>query len=266
MSSLVYSHQFPNFLRTTNSQSLFLVACRSTSISTRYTGLLHAWAVSYEGTGVYHRLLKLLQHPLPPDELMLHLSALVLLCDMRASTERDDMQPPQRVCLADLDLLLEGDISIHKSQRILREMLWSFSRAILSAISPDSQTSYLRFLGPAQSAFSAVGQSSDMNMDRYFKGRLQDSSSHADQYAQVENDTRPVPAPVRGLLEHAERDEDEMSNDNTVSTHVSEIPLVNRPRVEHWDHAGETGSSCLRWGALLNVLGLGSCSGRKIKS
>ena len=213
---MVYSAQFPKFLRTNNSQSLFLVASRSTSTTTRYTELLHVWAVSDDGTDVYYRLLKLLQQPLPLDELILYLEALVLLYGMIVSTERDDMQPPQRVGLVDLDRLLKGHISIHKSQAILRESWWSLSRAILSAISPDRQDDYLGFLGPAQTVFSNVGQSPDMNLDRYWKERLQDSSSHADKYAQIQNDASSVP-PV-------------------------------------W---------CLRWGALLNVLGLGSCSDGK---
>jgi len=206
--------------------------------------LLHSWAISDYGFKVYHRLLELLQHPLPPEELMLHLEALVLLCKMSARTECDDMEPPQRVCLVDLDHLLRAYISIHKSQAILREMVWSFSRAILSAMSPDSQDPYLRFLGPAQTAFSTLGQSPDIDLDRYFKERLRDSSSHADTYARIQNNARSVPAPVRCTLKHGDKVEDEF-------------------RLEHGDHAGETGSSRLRW--ILNVLGFGSCGGRKVR-
>lgn len=263
---MIHSCQFPNFLRSSNSQSLFLVACWSTSINSRSRELLHAWAVFDYGTDVYHRLLKLLQLPLPPDELMLHLEALVLLYDLSLSTERDDIGPPQRVCLVDLDHLLKGNIRIHKSQAILREMVWSSSRSILSAISPDEQDLYLRFLGPAQTAFSTLGQSPNVDVDRYFKERFQSSSGHADIYAQIRHDARSLPVPVRRASKHAEKDEDEISNHNTVSTYVSEMPLVVDLRVEHGDPAGETASSRLSWSAFLNVLGFGSCGGRKVRS
>lgn len=256
----MHSDQFPNFLRAYNSQSLFLVACWSTSISIRYTELLHAWAVSDDGNYNYYYLLRILQDPLPPDELMLHMEALVLLYDMSVSTERDDMQSLQRVGLVDFDHLLKGQISIHKSQAILREMVWAFSRAIVSAILPDSQIAYLSFLAPAQTIFRTLEQRPDTDLDNYLKRRLQNSFSHADTYAQVQKDASSGPAPVRPPLKHVDRDEDEMSNHNTVSTSFSGIPLF---RVEHGNHAGETGSSCLRWGAFLDVFG--SCGGRKVQ-
>lgn len=189
---------------------------------------------------------------------MLHLEALALLYNMSTSTERDDMQSPQGVYLSDLDLLLKGHSDVRKSHAILGEMVWSFSRAILSTMSPEMRTPFLRFLDPARTAFSTMEQRPDMYVDRYMIKRIQDSSSHAAAHS--------VLAAVKSSSKHAERDEDEISNHNTISTYISEMPLVNRPRVEHRDHAGESGSSCLRWGAFLNVLGLGSCGGQKAKS
>ncbi len=101
-------------------------------------------------------------------------------------------------------------------------------------------------------------QSPDISVDCYIIKRIQDSSSYAA--------ANSVLAAIKSPSKHTERDKDEISNHNTISTYISEMPLVDRPGVEHRDHASESGSLCLKWGAFLNALGLGSCGGQKAKS
>ena len=230
MYSLDYCHQFPRFSGTKNSQPLFLVACQSTSISTEFTELLRDWAISDDAYNTYQCLLKALRGSLPPDELTLNLAALVLIHYMSGTIERDSTEPPRRVRLIDIHYLLNGDSTIHNRQAILREAIWSLSRAISRAFSPGRQAPYLRVLHPVQAAVSVLGQSRDTSVDNYWMTRLLHSLSHADAWAQVIKDARstsvsPDTSDQFGVLVSGKAG-DETRNCNSVSSGVGTTPPV----------------------------------------
>ena len=180
---MVYCHQFPHFPREKNRQLVFLVACQSIPISTRFNELLHNWAGSVDGVNTYRCLLKTLRDALPPDELTLNLAALVSLRNMSRSIKPDDMEPAERVQLGDVDRFLNN--SAHNTQAILRGMLWSFFWAISHAIAPDRYPSYMRFLDSTIAAVTTSEQSPDRCLNHYWMKRLLGSLSHIEAMAQV---------------------------------------------------------------------------------
>lgn len=187
---MVHCRQFPHFPREKNRQLVFLVACQSIPISTRFNELLHNWARSVDGVDIYRCLLKTLRDALPPDELMLSLAALVSLLHMSRSIKPDDMEPVERVQLGDVDRFLNDFDPAHNTQAILRGMLWSFFCAISHAIVPESYPSYMRFLDSTLAAVTTSEQSPDRFLIHYWMKRLLCSLSHVEAMAQVWNDAQ----------------------------------------------------------------------------
>ncbi len=136
----------------------------------------------------YQRLFAIARHPpdaLAPDELMLSLSALTSLHDISSSTGADESEPSVPVQLIDVDRLLNGCDTIQNRHAVLREMVWSFFRAVFYALPPDIYPPYVRFLNSALAAVSSLDQTPDRILDHYWMKRLLHSLSHADAVAEV---------------------------------------------------------------------------------
>ncbi len=146
--------------------------CRSIPIGTRFTKLLHEWARSADGIDAYSLLLAIHRDASAPDELMLSLSALSSLHSIRSSTEPDESEPSEPVQLIDVDHLLNGYRAIHSSHAILRDMMWSFFRAVLHALQVDGYPPYVRFLNSALTSVSSSDQNHDRIRDHYWTKRL----------------------------------------------------------------------------------------------
>jgi hypothetical protein len=107
--------------------------------------LLHGWSNSIDGLKTYHCLLENIRGALLSEELMFCLSALVALHNIMSSIRSDDANSSEPVRLIDVHCLLTGEITISGNQATLRDMVWSFSRAVTYALSPED-SSYIRFL------------------------------------------------------------------------------------------------------------------------
>jgi len=270
VNSMVYCQQFPNFTRTKNCVSLFLVVCQSIPISKSFTDLLQDWARSADGIKTYNVLLAIHRDALPPDELMLNLSALVSLYSISKNNNSDDKEPSERAQFIDVDRFLKGEITIQDSQVVLRDMVWSFSRAVLHALSPDRYPPYVRFLDSALAAVGTSEQNPDRIMDHHWMKRLLSRVRHADAVAQVWNDVQSVPAPPKKHTEIEKRlsavfdgkAEDETSNYSTISTRAGSMPLVKHTKDGYNLYSHERRTSLPWWRSCLRALGFGSCGGR----
>ena len=238
---MVHCNQFPCFMQAKNHLPLFLVVCQSIPVGRKFTELIHNWSISTDGIKTYHCLLKTTQDALPSDELMLSLSALVALHSIMRGTESDDTESPEPVQLVDVHHLLTGENAISVNQAILRDMVWSFFRAVTQVLSPDAYPPYIRFLDPALAAVSTSEQNPERILDHYWMKRLLTPSSHVDAMAEVWKDLQSVPTPVGPSVKYAEKEEglsiivdgkagDETSNYSTPSTQVDNIPLAKQTK------------------------------------
>lgn len=135
---------------------------------------------------------------------MLSLSGLGSLHNLSSSTEPGDLAPSEAVQLIDIDRLPTGYVDIHNSQAVLRDMVWSFLRALLHALPPDAYPPDVQFLDSALAAIGSSEQNPDIILDHYWMKRLLSPVSHADAVAQVWNDAQSLPAPVRAPIRHAD--------------------------------------------------------------
>ncbi|KAL9125039.1 MAG: hypothetical protein Q9217_005700 [Psora testacea] len=71
---------------------------------------------------------------------------------MSSSTGADESKPSEPVQLIDVDHLLNGCGTIQNRHAVLRDMVWSFFRAVLYALPPDIYPPYVRFLNSALAA------------------------------------------------------------------------------------------------------------------
>ena len=233
---MVYCHQFPRFAQANNYLPLFLVVCQSIPVNRKFAELLRDWVRSTDGIKTYHSLLETNRDALPPDELMLSLSALAVFQSMRRGTEPDGKEPPERVQLIDIHRLLTGENTSPSDEAIVREMVWSFFRTVMQVLPPDTYPSYVRFLDPALAAVSTSEQNLHGIMDHYWMKRLRFSLNDADALAEVWKDVQSVPSPVRPSMKYTKSEkqstivdgkgEDETSNYGTTFTRVDKIPLV----------------------------------------
>ena len=147
MNSMVYRHRFPCFGQAKNSLSLFLVVCKNVPISGKVVALLHVWAESIDGKKAYVGLLDVVRETSPPDELMLSLSALMLLQSMRegAGTGKD---PPEHVSLFDVHRRFTGEETSSSDGAIVREMIPSFFRTVGQFLPTNDKLPYVRFYVP----------------------------------------------------------------------------------------------------------------------
>lgn len=260
-------------MQASNHLPLFLVVCQSIPVSRKFTELLHDWSISTHGIKTYHCLLKITQDALPSDELMLSLSALAALHSLMRGTESDDRESPKPVQLVDVHCHLTGEKAIPVNQAVLRDMVWSFFRAVTHALSPDAYPPYVRFLDPALAAVSTSDQNHDRILDHYWMKRLLTPLSHGDAMAEVWKDVQSVPTPVRPPVEYTGSEKrlsiivdgkagDETYNYNTTSTQVDNIPLVKQTEdgcsIKNPGHH----TSLPWWLTFLRVLGFGICIGR----
>lgn len=239
---MVHCNQFPRFIQANNRLPLFLVVCQSIPVSRKIAELLHNWSISTDGIKTYRCLLKITQNALPSDELMLSLSALAALHSIMRGTESDSSETLEPIQLVDVHRLLTGEKTTPINQAILRDMVWSFYRAVTQALSPNAYPPYFRFLDPTL-AVSTSEQNHDKILDHYWMKRLHNSLSHADAMAlsiTADGKTR-----------------DETSDYNT--TQVGNRPLVKQ--IEDGcglDNAGNH-TSLPWWLTFLRVLGTGVC-------
>lgn len=226
---MVYCNQFPCFMQANNHLLLFLVVCQSIPVGRKFTELLHKWSISTDGIKTYHCLLKITQDALPSDELMLSLSALVALRCILRGTGSDDTESSEPVQLVDVHRLLTGENAISVNQAILRDMVWSFFRAVTHVLSPDAYPPYIRFLDPALAAVSTSEQNPDRILDHYWMKRLLTPLSHVDAMVEVWKDVQSAPTPIGPSVKYAEIEKrlsiivdgkagNETSNYNTPST------------------------------------------------
>ena len=201
---MVHCCHFPCFEEADNCQSLFLVLIGSIPKSARLTKLLHEWAWSADGINAYSLLLASHRDALAPEELMLSLSALASLHNMSSSTSADENKPSEPIQLIDVDHLLNRRNTIQNRHAVLRDMVWSFFRAVLYALPPDIYPPFVRFLNYALAAVSSSDQNSDRILDHYWMKRLLHSLSHADAVAEVWEDAQLLPAPVRLPVDHGD--------------------------------------------------------------
>lgn len=260
---MVYCHQFPRFVQANNSLPLFLVVCQSIPVSRKFAELLHDWARSTDGIKIYHSLLETNRDALPPDELMLSLSALAVFQSMRRGTEPDGKEPPERVQLIDIHRLLTGENTSSSDEAIVREMVWSFFRTVVQILPPDTYPSYVRFLDPALAAVSTSEQNLHGVVDHYWMKRLRFSSNDADAIAEVWKDIQSLPQ-YTGIEQRLSitadgKTRDETSDYNTTSTQVGNRPLVKQ--IEDGCGLDNPGNhtSLPWWLTFLRVLGTGVC-------
>ena len=260
-------------MQANNHLPLFLVVCQSIPVSRKFTELLHDGSIFTDGTKTYHCLLKITQDALPSDELMLSLSALVAFHSIMRGTEPDDTESPEPVQLVDVHRLLTGENAISVNQAILRDMVWSFFRAVTHALSPDACPPYVRFLDPALAAVSTSEQNPDRILEHYWMKRLLTPLSHVDAMAEVWKDAQSVPTPVGPSVEYAGIEKrlsiivdgkagDETSNYSTPSTQVDNIPLVKQTEDRCGIYNPGPHTSLPWWLTFLKVLGFGFYIGR----
>ena len=269
---MVYCHQFPRFAQANNSLPLFLVVCQSVPVSSKFAELLHDWARSTDGIKTYHSLLETNQDALPPDELMLSLSALAVFQSIRRGTEPDSKEPPERVQLIDIHRLLTGENTSSSDKAIIREMVWSFFRTVVQVLPPDTYPPYVRFLDPALAAVSPSEQNLHGIVDHYWMKRLRFSLNNADALAEVWKDVQSVPSPVKPLMKYTKSEkqstivdgkgEDETSNYSTTSTRDDKIPPVMHTNEEYIAHNPERRTSLPGLGTFLGLWRFGICGGR----
>jgi len=273
VNSLVHCHRFPSFERTENCLPLFLVVCQSIPTSTRFTERLYDWTRSADGINTYQTLLTTHRDALPPDELMLSLSALSLLQNISSTTEADDMASSEPILLTDFDRLLNGHRTIQSGHAVLRDTVWSFFRAILYSLSQDDRPHYTRFLDSTLAAVSTSKENPDRILDHYWMKRLRSPMSHADAVAQVWDDAQSLRACGRSSTKHTETEErfsdlidgkagNETSNYSIKSTRVGNMPLGKHTKDEYSVYNRKRHASFSWWSTILGALGLGSCGGR----
>ena len=119
-------------------------------------------------------------------------------------TEPDDTESPEPVQLVDVHRLLTGENAISVNQAILRDMVWSFFRAVTHALLPEAYPLYVRFLDPALAAVSTSEQNPNRILDHYWMKRLLTPLSHVDAMAEVWKDVQSVPTPVGPSVMYAE--------------------------------------------------------------
>ncbi len=242
-------------------------------MSTRSTELLRGWARSADGLNTYHVLLATHRDALPPEELMLSLSALASLHNLSSSTEPDGMAPSEVVQLIDVDRLLNGYVDVHDSQAVLRDMVWSFFRALLHALPSGTHPLYVQFFDSALAAVGSSEQNPDRTLDHYWMKLLRPAPvSHADAVAQVWDDAQSLPAPTRAHMRHTDVEQswdtkvDGETEDGTscssTSTGVGSATLVQHKKGEHGVTSQGNRTSLPLWKRLLGGLGFQSCGGR----
>ncbi|KAL9129381.1 MAG: hypothetical protein Q9217_002145 [Psora testacea] len=270
--SIVYYHQFPRFAQANNSLPLFLVACQSISISSKFTELLHDWAMSTDGIKIYHHLLETNKDAGRPDELMLSLSALAVFQSMWRGTQHDSEEPLERVRLIDVNRLLTRGNPCPSDRAIIRQMVWSFLHAVMQVLPTDAYPPFVRFLDPALAAVGNLEQHLHGVLEHYWMKRLRYSLSNAHAMAGVWKDVQSVPSPDKPSMEYVKNEKqsvivdsktgDETSN-HSASTRADHLPLVKQIRENGNVHNPQQRSSSMRLGTFFKGLGFGICGERR---
>lgn len=166
---------------------------------------------------------------------MLNLFALTALHSIIKDTVSDDTKSSESVQLTDVYCFFTEKNAISVNRTILKNMIWSFFRAVTHVLSSDVYSFYIRFLNFVFAVINVLKHNSDKILNHYWMKNFFTSLNHVNSMIEIWKNVQSVFTFIEFSIKYAEikkrlniKADNKTNNYNTSFTQIDNMFFVKQ--------------------------------------